>query len=81
MTPPRRSPPAVHEHERPKAPVIDPDDVALLLVDHQSGLFQVVGDLDVPTLRRNATVLAKLATLRSCRSWRPPRSRRAPTGH
>lgn len=56
-------PPAVHEHERPKAPVIDPDDVALLLVDHQSGLFQVVGDLDVPTLRRNATKLATLAKL------------------
>lgn len=42
-------------------PMIDPEDVALLLVDHQSGLFQVVGDLSVPDLRRNATVLAKVA--------------------
>ena len=42
-------------------PMIDPDDVALLLVDHQSGLFQVVGDLTVADLRRNATVLAKVA--------------------
>ncbi|WP_270450378.1 isochorismatase family protein [Kocuria marina] len=42
-------------------PMIDPEDVALLLVDHQSGLFQVVGDLSVPELRRNATVLAKVA--------------------
>ncbi|WP_436433488.1 hypothetical protein [Kocuria marina] len=42
-------------------PMIDPEDVALLLVDHQSGLFQVVGDLSVPDLRRNAAVLAKVA--------------------
>ncbi|MDT0119845.1 MULTISPECIES: isochorismatase family protein [Kocuria] len=42
-------------------PMIDPEDVAILLVDHQSGLFQVVRDLSVPDLRRNATVLAKVA--------------------
>ncbi|MGN4124412.1 hydrolase [Lysinibacillus sphaericus] len=42
---------------------IDPKDVALLLIDHQSGLFQTVKDLDVPTLRRNAIALAKMAKL------------------
>ncbi len=42
--------------------VIDADNAAMLLIDHQSGLFQVVGDLDVPELRRNVTVLAKVAT-------------------
>lgn len=40
---------------------IDPKDTALLLIDHQSGLFQTVQDMDVPTLRRNAIALAKLA--------------------
>lgn len=44
-------------------PVIQADKAVLLLIDHQSGLFQTVGDLDVPTLRRNATVLAKVAAL------------------
>ncbi|WP_034300955.1 isochorismatase family protein [Bacillus cihuensis] len=38
-----------------------PNDAALLLIDHQSGLFQTVKDLDVPTLRRNAIALARLA--------------------
>ncbi|UHA73059.1 isochorismatase family protein [Paenibacillus sp. 481] len=42
---------------------IDPKDAALLLIDHQSGLFQTVQDMDVTTLRRNAIALAKLAKL------------------
>ena len=42
-------------------PVIDPEQAVLLLIDHQSGLFQVVGDLAAQDLRRNVTVLAKLA--------------------
>lgn len=42
-------------------PVIDPEQAVLLLIDHQSGLFQVVGDLAAQDLRRNITVLAKLA--------------------
>ncbi|WP_212031136.1 hypothetical protein [Cytobacillus depressus] len=42
---------------------IDPNDAALLLIDHQSGLFQTVKDIDVPTLRRNVIALAKLAKL------------------
>lgn len=44
-------------------PVIDPDDTAMLLIDHQSGLFQTVGDMPMPVLRRHAAALAKMATL------------------
>lgn len=44
-------------------PVIDPDDAVLLLIDHQSGLFQTVADMPMTTLRRHATALAKIATL------------------
>jgi nicotinamidase-related amidase len=33
------------------------------LLDHQSGLFQVVKDIDVAQLRANAAMLAKLASL------------------
>ena len=39
------------------------DDVVFLLLDHQSGLFQVVKDISVAELRANTTMLAKLATL------------------
>jgi nicotinamidase-related amidase len=44
-------------------PIIDPNNAAMLLIDHQSGLFQTVGDMPMPTLRANATTLAKVATL------------------
>lgn len=44
-------------------PVIDPDDAAMLLIDHQSGLFQTVGDMPMTTLRRHAAALARMATL------------------
>jgi len=37
------------------------DDVVMLLLDHQSGLFQVVKDIPVADLRANTTMLAKLA--------------------
>ena len=40
---------------------IDPADAALLLVDHQSGLFQTVKDIDVRQLRTNTVALAKAA--------------------
>jgi len=43
--------------------LMDPADVLLLLLDHQSGLFQVVKDIEVAQLRANTTMLAKLATL------------------
>ncbi|GDX06082.1 isochorismatase family protein [Buttiauxella sp. A111] len=44
-------------------PTIDANDAVMLLIDHQSGLFQLVHDMPMPTLRTHATVLAKIATL------------------
>jgi nicotinamidase-related amidase len=44
-------------------PVIDANEAAMLLIDHQSGLFQTVKDLPVPELRANVVTLAKIATL------------------
>lgn len=46
-----------------KNAVIDPNDTVILLIDHQSGLFNVVTDIPVADLRRNVTALAKVATL------------------
>lgn len=46
-----------------KRPVIDPNDAVLLLIDHQSGLFQTVADMPMTTLRNHAAALAKMATL------------------
>jgi nicotinamidase-related amidase len=43
--------------------MIDPDDAVMLLIDHQSGLFQLVKDIDLPVLRANVTALAKVARL------------------
>ena len=43
--------------------MIDPDDAVLLLIDRQSGLFQLVEDIELPRLRANVTALAKLAHL------------------
>jgi nicotinamidase-related amidase len=39
------------------------DDVVMLLLDHQSGLFQVVKDIPVAELRANTAMLAKLASM------------------
>jgi nicotinamidase-related amidase len=39
------------------------DDSALLLLDHQSGLFQTVKDITVAELRANVMALARIATL------------------
>lgn len=44
-------------------PVIDPDDAAMLLIDHQSGLLQTVADMPFPVLRNHASALAKMAAL------------------
>jgi nicotinamidase-related amidase len=44
-------------------PIINPDDAVMLLIDHQSGLFQTVGDMPMPELRQRAAALAKMATL------------------
>jgi 2,4-dienoyl-CoA reductase-like NADH-dependent reductase (Old Yellow Enzyme family) len=43
--------------------MIDPRDAVLLLIDHQSGLFQLVKDIELPVLRSNVTALAKVAHL------------------
>src|SRR3712207_3346925 len=45
------------------AALIDTSDSVLLLLDHQSGLFQTVKDISVTELRNNTVMLAKLATL------------------
>jgi len=39
------------------------DDTALLLLDHQAGLFQTVKDITVAELRANVMALARIATL------------------
>ena len=44
-------------------PVINADDAAMLLIDHQSGLFQTIGDMPMPELRARAAALAKMASL------------------
>src|SRR3989441_9949704 len=43
--------------------MIDPNDAVMLLIDHQSGLFQLVRDIEQPILRSNVTALAKVARL------------------
>jgi len=45
------------------AALLDLADVAILLLDHQSGLFQTVKDIAVADLRRNVEMIARLATL------------------
>lgn len=44
-------------------PVIDPNDSVMLLIDHQSGLFQTVADMPMTELRARAAALAKIASL------------------
>ena len=43
--------------------LLDPSDTVLLLLDHQTGLFQTVKDVPITDLRNNTVMLAKLATL------------------
>ena len=43
--------------------LFDPDDTVVLLLDHQTGLFQTVKDIPVRELRANTVVLAKIAEL------------------
>jgi nicotinamidase-related amidase len=45
------------------AALVDASDVAILLLDHQAGLFQTVKDIGIAELRANTVMLAKLATL------------------
>lgn len=43
--------------------LIDPNDAVMLLIDHQSGLFQLVKDIELPELRNNVCALAKVSRL------------------
>jgi len=43
--------------------MMNPSDVAMLLIDHQSGLFNLVKDMPVAELRNNIIALAKVATM------------------
>src|SRR4051812_46220434 len=45
------------------AALLDASDTVILLLDHQSGLFQTVKDISITELRTNTTMLAKLATV------------------
>jgi nicotinamidase-related amidase len=45
------------------AALLNPSDTALLLLDHQTGLFQTVKDVSITDLRNNTVTLAKLATM------------------
>lgn len=45
------------------AMLMDPSDTVVLLLDHQSGLFQTVKDIPVADLRRNVEMIARLCTL------------------
>ncbi|MBP7528363.1 MAG: isochorismatase family protein, partial [Syntrophorhabdaceae bacterium] len=44
-------------------PLLDPADTVILLLDHQSGLFQTVKDISVAELRTNTAILAKVGKL------------------
>ena len=43
--------------------LLDPSDIAILLLDHQAGLLQTVKDIGITELRANTALLAKLAAL------------------
>jgi nicotinamidase-related amidase len=43
--------------------LLDPNDTVMLLLDHQTGLFQTVKDVPVAELRNNAIALANIAQL------------------
>jgi nicotinamidase-related amidase len=43
--------------------LLDTNDTVILLLDHQSGLFQTVKDVSVTELRNNTILLARLASL------------------
>ena len=43
--------------------LLDPQDTVVLLLDHQTGLFQTVKDVPVAELRNNTVALANIAKL------------------
>lgn len=46
-----------------KNTLLNPQDAVMLLIDHQSGLFNLVKDMSVRALRNNVIALAKVATM------------------
>ncbi len=63
VTPPQPSAPSSVLPTGGGAALLDPADTAILLLDHQAGLFQTVKDISVAELRSNVVMLAKLAKL------------------
>ena len=61
--PQQRSAPAQQSTAPQNKTLLDPADVVVLLLDHQTGLFQTVKDISVLELRSNTTALAKLTKL------------------
>jgi nicotinamidase-related amidase len=55
--------PALARSEPPALRLLEASDAAVLLLDHQTGLFQTVKDISIQELRANATVLAAVAGL------------------
>jgi nicotinamidase-related amidase len=53
----------VAQQANPQPKLFDPNDAVIILLDHQTGLFQTVKDVTIQELRTNTSVLAKLATL------------------
>jgi nicotinamidase-related amidase len=53
---------ATPQRTSPQPKLFDPKDTVILLLDHQTGLFQTVKDITIQELRTNTAVLAKLAT-------------------
>src|SRR5262245_58747368 len=51
-----------HEPSGGKA-LINPADAVLLLLDHQTGLFQTVKDVEIAQLRANTAMLARLSAM------------------
>lgn len=62
QTPPRTSPSSVLPSGGGAA-LLDPADSVILLLDHQTGLFQTVKDIGIAELRANTALLARIATL------------------
>lgn len=54
---------AIPQQANPILKLLDPNDTVVLLLDHQTGLFQTVKDIPVRDLRANTVVLAKIAEL------------------
>lgn len=52
---------ATPQQATPMPKLLDPNDTVILLLDHQTGLFQTVKDIPIRELRANAVVLAKAA--------------------